>query len=50
MLTNITVLNATSDEALIAFQPEAGAAVYTFYFMPYAYFGRELGSGIIHDA
>jgi hypothetical protein len=37
------VLNATADEALIAFEPEAGAAVYTFYFMPYTYQGGDGG-------
>ena len=34
ILTNITVLNSTSDGALIAFQPELGAGKYEFYYMP----------------
>ena len=40
-LTNITVLNATADAALIAFMPEVGAATYTFYYMPYVYQGGD---------
>ena len=34
ILTNVTVLNSTSDGALIAFQPELGAGKYEFYYMP----------------
>lgn len=40
-LCNLTILNETSDEALIVFQPEVGAATYTFYFMPYTYEGGD---------
>jgi hypothetical protein len=40
-LCNFTILNETSEEALIVFQPEVGAATYTFYFMPYTYEGGD---------
>ena len=40
-LTNMTVINATADSAWIVFQPEAGPAIYSFYYLPYRFAGGD---------
>ena len=39
--TNMTVINATADSAWIVFQPEAGPAIYSFYYLPYRFAGGD---------